>query len=442
MQFNNKIAVIGTGYVGLVSGSCLSEFGMNVICMDKDISKIKKLKNGIIPIYEPGLKDIVDKNVKAGRLSFTIDLKHSVENSEVIFIAVGTPPLEDGSADLQYVLSAAEEIAEHMNGYKVIVDKSTVPVGTGRKVKAKIQEVLNRRGVSFEFDVVSNPEFLREGAAVKDFTHPDRVVIGAESDIAKKIMKQIYNVLYLISVPFVITNLETAEMIKYASNAFLAAKITFINEMANICEAVGADVQHVSKAMGLDGRIGSKFLHPGPGYGGSCFPKDTQALAKIAREFGTKSSIIETVIEVNDEQKEIMIKKIKNKIGNIKDKKIALLGLSFKPETDDLRESPALYIGKRLMEKGAKVRVYDPVAMENCKNLYSECKFVYCNNEYEACENADILVLATEWNQFRSLNLLKIVNNMSNPVFLDLRNIYEPEYMKELGFIYEGVGRK
>lgn len=442
VKFNNNISVIGTGYVGLVSGACLSEFGMNVICMDKDADKIEKLKKGEIPIYEPGLHEIVKKNVDSGRLSFTTDFKSAVVNSQVIFIAVGTPALEDGSADLQYVLSAAEEIADYMDDYKIIVDKSTVPVGTGKKVKRKISEVLNKRGVNYEFDVVSNPEFLREGAAVKDFTHPDRVVLGVQSKKAEEIMKQIYKVLYLISVPFVITNLETAEMIKYASNAFLATKISFINEMANICENIGADVHHVAKAMGLDGRIGSKFLHPGPGYGGSCFPKDTQALARIARQFGSKSEIIETVIKVNENQKERMIEKIKGKIGSVKNKRIALLGLAFKPETDDLRESPALYIAKRLIEEGAEVNAYDPIAMENCMTLYPELKINYCKNEYEACERVDIVVLATEWNQFRSLNLTKIIKNMSKSIFIDLRNVYDPEQMKELGFEYEGVGRK
>lgn len=441
MQFNNKIAVIGTGYVGLVSGACLSQFGMNVICMDKDEDKIEKLNKGIIPIYEPGLKEIVDKNVNSGRLEFTTDLKYAVENSEVIFIAVGTPPLEDGSADLQYVLSAAEEIAENMNGYKVVVDKSTVPIGTGKMVTSKIQEVLNRIGVDYKFDVVSNPEFLREGSAVKDFTHPDRVVIGAESELAKKIMKQIYNVLYLISVPFVITNTETAEMIKYASNAFLATKITFINEMANICESIGADVHHVAKAMGLDGRISSKFLHPGPGYGGSCFPKDTKALINIAKENGSETKLVEAVVDINEKQKERMVQKIISKIGDLEDKTVTLLGLSFKPNTDDLRDSPALYIGERILELGANVNVYDPIAMENCKNLYPQYKFNYCSNEYEASKESDAIVLATEWNEFRSLDLQRIKKLLKAPIFIDLRNVYEPDYMKEIGFDHEGVGR-
>lgn len=443
VQFNNNISVIGTGYVGLVSGACLSEFGMNVICMDNDFNKIEKLKNGEMPIYEPGLYDIVEKNMNQGRLNFTNDLKYAVENSAVIFIAVGTPPLEDGSADLQYVLDAACEVAEYMNGYKIIVDKSTVPVGTGQKVKAKVRDVFNARNVNYDFDIVSNPEFLREGAAVKDFTHPDRVVVGVESKKAEEIMKQIYKVLYIISVPFVITNLETAELIKYASNAFLATKISFINEMANICEEIGADVHKLAKAMGQDGRIGSKFLHPGPGYGGSCFPKDTKALVHIAKEAGVRSEIIETVIKVNDAQKERMISKIKNRFNNdLHGRKIALWGLSFKPETDDLRESPAFYIGKRLIEEGAEVNVYDPIAMDNCQKFYSEIQFNYCKNEYEACKNAEAVVLATEWNQFRSMNLNEIKSNMKGALFLDFRNVYEPQEMKKIGFDYEGVGRK
>ncbi|WP_270562942.1 UDP-glucose dehydrogenase family protein [Clostridium beijerinckii] len=442
VKFNNNISVIGTGYVGLVSGACLSEFGMNVICIDKDSDKIEKLNNGEIPIYEPGLYDIVKKNVDAERLSFSMDFKYAVENSEVIFIAVGTPPLEDGSADLQYVLAAAEEIAEHMNGYKVIVDKSTVPVGTARKVRDKVEAVLKKRGVKYDFDIVSNPEFLREGAAVNDFTHPDRVVLGVETKKAEDIMKQIYNVLYLISVPFVVTNLETAEMIKYASNAFLAVKISFINEIANICDLAGADVHHVAKAMGHDGRIGPKFLHAGPGYGGSCFPKDTKALSYIAKEYGGKCEIVDAIIKVNDRQKEKMVEKVRDKLENINSKKIALLGLAFKPETDDLRESPALYIGKRLLEEGAEVSVYDPIAMENCKSLYPELDFNYCENEYETCKEADILILATEWNQFRSLNLNKIKEIMNKRIFLDVRNVYEPEQMNKFGFDYEGVGRR
>lgn len=441
--FNNKISIVGSGYVGLVSGVCLSDFGMNVICVDSDVSKIEKLKRGEVPIYEPGLENMMHKNVKAGRLSFTTDLKYAVDNSEVIFIAVGTPPLEDGSADLHYVLQAASQIAEHMTDYKIIVDKSTVPVGTGQLVKETVAKTLAKRNVNIDFDVVSNPEFLREGAAVKDFTHPDRVVLGVESERAEKIMKQIYNVLYLISVPFVVTNIETAEMIKYASNAFLAVKISYINEIANLCEAVGADAHHVAKAMGLDGRIGSKFLHPGVGYGGSCFPKDTKALVHIAKRYNATADIVATAIAVNENQKERMVEKIKAHFGqNLNGRTIALLGLSFKPETDDLRESPALYVGEKLLALGCRVKVYDPIGMENCKLLYPGLRFEYCENEYETAEGAEAIVLATEWNQFRSLDLKRVKETMKSPNFFDLRNVYEPEQMKALGFNYEGVGRK
>lgn len=437
----NNIAVVGTGYVGLVGGACLSEFGMNVICVDKDVEKIHKLHQGEIPIYEPGLEPIVRKNYQAGRLKFTLDMKQAVENSEVIFLAVGTPPLEDGSADLQYILKAAEEIAEHMNGYKVIVDKSTVPVGTGQKVKRTIQEILDRRQVAYEFNVVSNPEFLREGAAVRDFMHPDRIIIGSESDRASEIMKSIYNVLYLIDTPFVVTNIETAEMIKYASNAFLATKISFMNEIANVCELVGADVHHVAKAMGLDGRIGSKFLHPGPGFGGSCFPKDSMALARIAEDVGYDFETIKSVISVNKKQKHRMVSKIERVLGGLKGKTVGILGISFKPETDDLRDAPALTIISSLLAQGARVKVYDPIAMENMKKLY-HFDIAYCPDEYEACRDSDCIVLLTEWNQFRRLNLEKVKENLKTPIFLDMRNVYEPEDMHKKGFIYEGVGRK
>jgi UDPglucose 6-dehydrogenase len=435
------IAIIGTGYVGLVGGACLSEFGMDVICVDKDEEKVTKLKNGITPIYEPGLDAIVRKNYKAGRLKFTVDFKDAIESSEVIFLAVGTPPLEDGSADLSYILSAASEIAENMNGYKIIVDKSTVPVGTGQKVKNIINEILKKRNVDFDFDVVSNPEFLREGAAVRDFMHPDRVIIGAESERAIEAMKSIYNVLYLIDTPFVVTNLETAEMIKYASNAFLATKISFMNEIANVCELVSADVHHVAKAMGLDGRIGNKFLHPGPGYGGSCFPKDSMALAKIADDVGYDFEIIKSVVSVNKKQKSRMVEKIERHLKSLDGKQVGILGLSFKPETDDLREAPSIAIIKELLAKGAKVKVYDPIAMESMKKLFS-LNVEYCIDEYEVCKDSDCVVLLTEWNQFRRLNLDKIKEALKAPVFLDLRNVYEPEDMNKKGFVYEGVGRK
>jgi UDPglucose 6-dehydrogenase len=437
----SDIAVIGTGYVGLVGGACLSEFGMNVICVDKDIDKINGLKMGIIPIYEPGIEAIIKKNQASGRLKFTVDIKYAVESSEVIFLAVGTPPLEDGSADLQYILAAAMEIGENINDYKVIVDKSTVPVGTGQKVKNVIKEAIKKRNANFEFDVVSNPEFLREGAAIRDFMHPDRIIIGAESERAIDSMKSIYNVLYLIDTPFVVTNLETAEMIKYASNAFLATKISFMNEIANLSELVGADVHHVAKAMGLDGRIGNKFLHPGPGYGGSCFPKDSMALAKIADDVGYDFEIIKSVVRVNKNQKSRMVAKIERHLKGLEGKQVGILGLSFKPETDDLREAPSITIIRELLDKGSKVKVYDPVAMENMKKLYG-FNIEYCCDEYEACTDSDCVVLLTEWNQFRRLNLDKIKDMLKNPVFLDLRNVYEPEEMNKRGFIYEGVGRK
>lgn len=437
----NEIAVIGAGYVGLVGGACLSEFGMNVICVDKDELKVKSLQNGIIPIYEPGLDSIVRKNCNAGRLRFTLDFKAAITNSDVIFLAVGTPPLDDGSADLSYILEAASEIAQNMNGYKVVVDKSTVPVGTGQKVKNIIRKILKNRNVDFEFDVVSNPEFLREGAAVRDFMHPDRIIIGAESERAIETMKSIYNVLYLIDTPFVVTNLETAEMIKYASNAFLATKISFINEIANVCELVGADVHHVAKAMGLDGRIGIKFLHPGPGYGGSCFPKDSMALARIAENAGYDFETIKSVISVNKKQKIRMVEKIERHLLSLEGKQIGILGLSFKPETDDLREAPSITIISELLDKGSTVKVYDPIAMDNMKKLYN-FSIEYCNDEYEACKGSDCVVLLTEWNQFRRLNLDRIKESLKTPIFLDLRNVYEPQEMKKNGFIYEGVGRR
>lgn len=437
----NEIAVIGAGYVGLVGGACLSEFGMNVICVDKDELKVKSLQNGIIPIYEPGLDSIVRKNCNAGRLRFTLDFKAAITNSDVIFLAVGTPPLDDGSADLSYILEAASEIAQNMNGYKVVVDKSTVPVGTGQKVKNIIRKILKNRNVDFEFDVVSNPEFLREGAAVRDFMHPDRIIIGAESERAIETMKSIYNVLYLIDTPFVVTNLETAEMIKYASNAFLATKISFINEIANVCELVGADVHHVAKAMGLDGRIGIKFLHPGPGYGGSCFPKDSMALARIAENAGYDFETIKSVISVNKKQKIRMVEKIERHLLSLEGKQIGILGLSFKPETDDLREAPSITIISELLDKGSTVKVYDPIAMDNMKKLYN-FRIEYCNDEYEACKGSDCVVLLTEWNQFRRLNLDRIKESLKTPIFLDLRNVYEPQEMKKNGFIYEGVGRR
>ncbi len=439
----NKIAIIGTGYVGLVTGSCLSDFGLNIICVDNDKEKIDNLHKGIIPIYEPGLEAIVERNVYYRRLSFTTDIKMAVEECDVIFIAVGTPPADDGSADLQYVETVARDIARYMNGYKVIVDKSTVPIGTGQRVKGWVKEELVKRGVSYDFDVVSNPEFLREGSAVHDFTHPDRVVIGAESEKAKEIMKQVYSVLYLNETPFIETNIETAEMIKYASNAFLAMKITFINEVANLCEKVGADVQDVARAMGRDGRISPKFLHPGPGYGGSCFPKDTLALAEIGKQYESPVTLVEQTVKANEYQKKLMANKIEDGLGDLKDKQLAILGLAFKPNTDDMREAPSITILNELAKKGASFKVYDPIAYKEAKwrleNIQD--RIIYCENEYETMEGSDALVIITEWNQFRKLNLDRVKKLLKQPYLFDLRNIYRKEYMEKQGFKYYGVGQ-
>lgn len=438
----NTISVIGTGYVGLVSGTCLAEFGLNVICMDVDINKIEGLKKGIIPIYEPGLKELVHKNMASGRLKFTTDIKEAVSSSSAVFIAVGTPPREDGSADLDYVLEAARSIAGCMDSYKVIVDKSTVPVGTGRLVKETVGEVLKSRGLDIKYDVVSNPEFLREGAAIKDFMHPDRIIIGTESEKAREIMKNIYRVLYLNNHPMLFTNLETAELIKYAANAFLATKISFINEISMLCEAVGADVKDVARGMGLDGRIGKYFLHAGPGFGGSCFPKDTKALVSIGKDCGVDMSIVNTVIKANEKQKHRMVEKIEASLGDIKGKTIAVLGLSFKPETDDMREAPAIIIIRELLKRGAVIRAFDPIAMDNAKKyVFSDCVIYYGKDEYDAAENSDAIILLTEWNQFRSLDLERIKDVMKGSSFFDLRNIYEKKMLEEYGFEYYSVGR-
>ena len=430
------IAVVGSGYVGLVTGACLADFGMDVTCVDNDERKIGMLKKGLIPIYEPGLDALVAKNASAGRLHFTTDLREAVENALAIFIAVGTPPKEDGSADLSYVVQVAEAIADSMNGYKVVVTKSTVPIGTGQLVENVIRE---RNGGKYPLSVVSNPEFLREGSAIEDFMRPDRVTIGAESEQAIAIMKDIYNALYLIETPFVITSLETAEMIKYAANAFLATKVTFVNEIANLCEVAGADVLHVARAMGLDGRIGKKFLHPGPGYGGSCFPKDTRALLRIARERGYPFKVLDSVIEVNEQQKERMVKKIIEKVGDLRGKTIGMLGLSFKPNTDDIRESSAIAIIKGLLARGAKVKAFDPAAMGEARAVLPHVE--YQEDAYAVATGSDALVLATEWNQFRRLNLQKLKELLKRPVFIDLRNVYDPDQMKQLGFDYTCVGR-
>lgn len=430
------IGVIGTGYVGLVTGVCFAEFGVYVTCVDKDLSKVERLRNGIVPFFEPGLDALVSRNIKNGRLKFSTDIADAVRDSLVIFIAVGTPPRGDGSADLSYVEEVAREIARNMNGYKVIVTKSTVPVGTGERLKKIISENLKE---NHKFDIVSNPEFLREGSAIDDFMRPNRVVIGAQSPEAIAIMKDLYRPLYLIETPFVITNIETAELIKYASNSFLAVKISFINEIANLCEKVGADVHVVAKAMGLDQRIGPKFLHPGPGYGGSCFPKDTLALVRLAEEHGEELNIVQAAIKVNSLQRERMIKKISSAMGDLKDKTIAILGLSFKPNTNDIREAPSIYIIEGLKKQGARINAFDPAAMDDMKALFPDIN--YCNDAYEACAGADAVVIITEWNEFRNLELERILSVMRNKYFFDLRNIYEPHKMRQLGFIYHCVGR-
>ncbi len=434
-----KITIIGTGYVGLVTGACLAEFGHHITCMDKDIKKISALQNGQIPIYEPGLDELVKKNSSEGRLSFTTDLEESVGNASAIFIAVGTPSSRrgDGYADLTYIYAAAKELAHHLKDYTVVIDKSTVPVGTAKQVSRLIRE----ENPNADFDMVSNPEFLREGAAISDFQRPDRIVIGADSEKARAAMKEIYDPLYLLSTPFIFTGLESAELIKYAANAFLSIKISFINEMANLCEQVGADVVDLAKGIGLDGRIGSKFLHPGPGFGGSCFPKDTVALLRIAQENGVPARSVEAAVEINASQKAGMVKKIRDALGgDVAGKTIGVLGLTFKPETDDLRDSPALSILPPLFEKGAKIQVHDPQGMKEAELLFPE--FTYTSNSYEAATNADALVLMTEWNQYRALDLEKIKSLMKQPLFIDLRNVYSPEKMKNAGFEYVGVGRK
>jgi UDPglucose 6-dehydrogenase len=430
------IAVIGTGYVGLVTGACFAEFGVDVTCVDVDENKISRLNDGIIPIYEPGLDQIVERNAKAGRLHFTTDFKKAVEEALVIFLAVGTPPNDDGTPNMGFVEKAVLDIAKYMNGYKVIVTKSTVPVGTGEWVRKLIQE--NQQSKT-NFGVCSNPEFLREGAAISDFMRPDRVVLGSRDAEAVAIMKDLYRPLYLIETPFVITSLEAAELTKYAANAFLATKISFINEIANLCDKIGCDVHDVARGMGMDKRIGNKFLHPGPGFGGSCFPKDTRALATVARQYGSESRIVDTVIEVNDNQRRAMIPKIEKLVGDFEGKTVAVLGLSFKPETDDMRESPAIEIIQELVERGANVKAFDPVAMEEAQKSLPD--ITYSKDEYDAIAEADVLVFLTEWNQFRALNMDKVKKLLKSPKIADLRNIYEPSDMRELGFEYVGVGR-
>ncbi len=430
-----KICVVGTGYVGLVTGACLADFGMQVVCVDKLADKIEALKRCEIPIYEPGLATLVRHNLEAGRLSFTTDLGPAIEAAAAIFIAVGTPSLPDGSPDLTFVREVAESIGDHLNGYKVIVTKSTVPIGTGQK----IEETVGSRAGDQPFAVVSNPEFLREGSAIEDFMRPDRVVIGCRDSRAEAIMLEIYSPLRRARVPFVITSVESAELIKYASNGFLAVKISFINETARLCEALGADVETVARGMGLDNRIGPKFLHAGPGFGGSCFPKDTRAVSRMAQEQGFDFKIIDAVLEANQETHERMVDKVRNALGGLEGRTVAQLGLSFKPETDDTRESPALFVLDGLLAGGARVRAFDPAAMDECRADYPQVDF--CTDAYEAADGADALVICTEWNEFRALELDRLQNQMRSPLIVDLRNIYEPERLAAAGFRYVSVGR-
>lgn len=432
-----RIAVIGSGYVGLVSGACFSEFGVDVVCVDKDEGKIARLLKGEIPIYEPGLDTLVADNVASGRLTFTTDIKTAVAGADAVFIAVGTPSRRgDGHADLSYVYGAAMDIAAHLTGYAVIVTKSTVPVGTGRQV----ERIIRAARPELEFDVASNPEFLREGSAINDFMRPDRVVIGTESERAQKVMRQLYRVLYLIETPIMFTSLETSELIKYAANTFLATKITFINEIADLCEKVGANVHDVAKGIGLDGRIGKKFLHAGPGYGGSCFPKDTLALVKTAQDYGAPLRIIETVVDVNNKRKRQMADKIIAACGgDVKGKTIAVLGLTFKPNTDDMRDSPSLAIIPALEEAGATVRGFDPEGMDEAKHMLP--KVVYCTDAYDAMKGADAMVLLTEWNQFRNIDLPRAKSLLKAPVIVDLRNVYTAADVKAAGFSYTSIGR-
>ena len=432
-----QIAMVGTGYVGLVSGACFSEFGVDVVCVDKDESKIEALTRGEIPIYEPGLDVLVDKSVAAGRLSFTSDLAGAVRASDAVFIAVGTPSRRgDGHADLSYVYAAAEEIAAAMDGYTVVVTKSTVPVGTGHEV----HRIIRKARPDADFDVASNPEFLREGSAINDFMRPDRVVIGTESDRAVQVLRELYRPLFLLETPIIFTSLETAELTKYAANTFLATKITFINEIANLCEKVGANVQDVARGIGLDGRIGGKFLHAGPGYGGSCFPKDTLALVQTARDAGSPIQIVETVVAVNEARKSGMVEKIEAACdGSVKGKTIAVLGLTFKPNTDDMRDSPSLEIVPGLLRKGASVRAFDPQGMAEAKTMLDGV--VWCENSYQTMEGADAVAIITEWNEFRALDLNRVKSLLKQPVMVDLRNIYDPIEMAQEGFVYVSIGR-
>ena len=435
-----NIAIVGTGYVGLVSGTCFSEMGINVTCVDVDSSKIESLQKGIVPIYEPGLEEMVARNARANRLRFTTDLRECLDDVEVVFSAVGTPPDEDGSADLHYVLEVARTVGRNIKKHVVFVTKSTVPVGTALKVKAAIQEELEKRGVEVEFDVASNPEFLKEGAAVEDFMRPDRVVVGVESERAREVMTRLYRPFMLTNDRMLFTDIPSAEMIKYAANSMLATRISFMNDMANLCELVGADVNMVRKGIGSDSRIGAKFLYPGCGYGGSCFPKDVKALIKTAEQNGYEMRVLRAVEEVNDRQKRVLFEKLEHRFGGeLRGKTVALWGLAFKPETDDMREAPSLVLIDLLTAAGCEVRVYDPVAMEECKRRIGE-KVAYCRDKYEAVVDADALLLVTEWKEFRVPSWEVLRKTMRGKVVLDGRNIYDREEMRRNGFEYECIG--
>lgn len=429
-----KLCIIGAGYVGLVSGACFAEHGNRVICVDNDEEKVRKLKSGVVPVYEPGLEELVERSRGTGRLEFTTDIRYGVEKSDIIFIAVGTPPLPDGDADLSSVKEVAGEIAILLNGYKIVVNKSTVPVGTQKLVRRIIEE---NRASRYPFDVVSNPEFLREGSAVYDTMHPDRIIIGADSERAAGVMRELYS---SFKSPVMVTDPETAEMIKYASNAFLATKISFINEIANICERVGADVEQVARGMGLDSRISPHFLRAGIGYGGSCFPKDTAALVRMGEKAGYSFEILKSVIKVNRLQRFRVVEKLQDALGEIKGKVIGILGLAFKPGTDDVRESPALDIIRKIQEQGGRVKAYDPAAIPNARRVLEGVE--YCNDPYEAAGGTDAVILATEWDEFKKIDLQKVKQLMRRPVFIDGRNIFDPGKMVELGFEYYCIGRK
>ncbi len=432
-----QVAMIGTGYVGLVSAACFSEFGIHVTCVDKDADKIYNLQQGLLPIYEPGLEALVLNNTESGRLKFTTNIKEAVSDADIVMLAVGTPSRRgDGHADLSFVWTAAEEVANAIKGYTIIVTKSTVPVGTGKR----IAEIIKKKRPDTKFDIVSNPEFLREGSAIDDFLRPDRIVVGLDSDRSKEMMSALYRPLFLRETPIIFTNLETAELIKYAANTFLATKITFINEIADLCEVIGANVQDVAKGIGLDGRIGGKFLNAGPGYGGSCFPKDTRAFVRIAENNGTPSKIVNAVVDINEKRKLSMAKRVVEACGgNIDGKTIAVLGVTFKPNTDDVRESPSLEIIPKLVSKGANVRVYDPEGMDEAKELISGV--TWCDNAYDAMNGATALTIITEWNEFRALDLNRVKSLLEEPILVDFRNIYIPEEMSEEGFHYYSIGR-